>query len=181
MKRITHVQQVVVVAALFLVGAVVAYWFVQQHIAQLEQDLVLARQERSVLTRTQERMQAMEQLVQQTTQERAEMNTYLLSLDDPLPFLKLIENLGVDTHVGLTVDSLTEERVDDRAGSTAEGQKYVHLVLLIAGDWAGIYHLIDLLESLPYIAVVDKAIVEQSKAGEGPGWHGQVHLRVGLE
>jgi hypothetical protein len=105
-----------------------------------------------------ESVRAMKNLVRESEDERNELEGYLLSRDNPAYFLELLEDLGDDSGVRVTVSALTEESAAPKGDDTpmfgGVGDPRIHVQLEAVGGFAELYHFVTLLEHMPYAATV---------------------------
>lgn len=111
-------------------------------------------------------------LVEETTSEREELSNYLLSDDEVITFLALIETLGREQDVELKTNSLT---VVDKNGFFEELQ----LQVSVDGSYDSVLHLLTLFETLPYQSFVSNVSLSRAvDEGFSNAWSGTFRLHV---
>lgn len=181
MSSITKTKKKLVIALLLLMVSVGAYYglFVHLHTLHTRWDeLRISASESAQRTATAQRIEA---LVRDTAGERAELLSHLLVIDDPTPFLTLVETLGSDVGVTLEVESLTEliPKKDKKKVVEVEVVPMVQVVLHVEGRFDRIYHLLSLLEYMPYVTTVTQ--VSLTKSASTGVWEGNIYIKVGAQ
>jgi ribosomal protein S15P/S13E len=179
MNALTKTQKIAASAGVLLCVMLGAYYLLFTSIKTLTQEVVELR---SHVTENMVRQRADEEIarfLKETEDSRSELLTYIPNTNDPTPFLSVIESLGNDAGVELEVSSITEEVLSvgseskDGQSDTAPG---VFVELRVEGGFAHLYHLLALLEHMPYAtSIVHTAL---TKSSETSVWEGQVRLHV---
>jgi hypothetical protein len=188
MSTITTTQKVLSITTLVLIGSIGAYYQLITTIHSLhgKQDTLRA----SVYERAQqtEEMQHTAQLVRETERERAELSQYLLNLNNPTPFLSLVESLGDSSGVRLEVESLTEvaspptasnKKKTSTEATAPQGVPMVQVVITIEGRFDRVYHFLTLLEHMPYATTLTHTSLSQTP--ESDLWSGTAYLEIGTQ
>jgi hypothetical protein len=165
-------------AFLLLCGAGGLYVFMYQYIGQRMSELDDLRVAKTANDARAQSEQDTKTFIQNTTEEQRELNSYLVDVDNPTPFLSLLEELARDVQVLLDVESLSAESPSTNKNSPSDpiGMKHVTAVLKVEGSWEHVHHLLSLIEHMPYLVTVERmTIARENTSGM---WVGQVHLRV---
>jgi hypothetical protein len=142
----------------------------------------LVQEEREELARlaTQEQHNdALATFLTTTAGERKELAGFLLSIDNPSPYLALLEETATDAGVTVEVETLeVHESAEVGGGVAIDGGAYLRVVLNITGTWSQVHHFVSLVEYLPFVTFIDRVTVSaESGAGQG-SWSGQLHVRA---
>jgi hypothetical protein len=175
MKKITTTQKISFGAVLVLILTCVGYGFTLKHIKVLRQELVTIRQELVAEDKIAENKQVFISLLQNTKQSREELSGYFVPLDDPTPFLELVESVARDAGVVMSVEKL-DMVTEDVSGAEKGKEKSVKVVLAVEGSWQEVYHFISLLEVLPYIVTITDSVFKVEMVNSTSFWKGQIHL-----
>lgn len=118
-------------------------------------------------------------MLAKTVEDRAYLTAHLLNSSEPSVFLDQIESLKQTSGASLTVESITEvANTALRTGAPHEqGVSFVRVVLTVSGVWNHVYHLIQLLETVPYAMLVDQITLEQGDDDVNE-WSGHIELLV---
>ncbi|MEI6528097.1 MAG: hypothetical protein WCO10_00275 [bacterium] len=103
---------------------------------------------------TQERNKqgAQKMSVVDTEADRAKLESYFVSADGAVDFIKYLENLSVEVGVKANIQNINFQPLRDTAyANTAE---YISLNLSVEGTWAKVYRYVLLLEKLPFVSEV---------------------------
>ncbi|KKS83252.1 MAG: hypothetical protein UV60_C0046G0001 [Parcubacteria group bacterium GW2011_GWA2_43_11] len=173
MKHITKSQKIAFVALSILLVVCVGYVFLFRHIASLQYKLAEITTELSVIGMLEAHKLETEALLNKTKAGREEIASYFISEEDPTPFLELVETLGKDAGATLEVEAISVDTVNADGGvSVGDNMK---VVLLVEGSWKSLYHLMSLLEHMPYIATISSATFTVNEEHVGT-WKGQIEL-----
>lgn len=153
---------------------VVGYAFFFKHIQTLNGELREAKKELVTLDIREENKIETVSLLANTEEERKELQTYLVSIEDPTPFLENIEQLANDTGVTLEVQSLRPEDVKE---AVLETQKVMVVKLFVEGRWTQLYRLISLLETMPHLTTIEKVTLTLKDDDNAQEWEGVITLR----
>lgn len=144
----------------------------QYLLIQHENDLIL--QEKKVLEAKQQesRLSSMERLIEETASERAELAELILTEEDVVDFLSLIETLGKEQGVIFKTESLKPLE-----GKTQFDE--LELDLSVSGDEKQVRNMLRVLESLPYKSSIERVSFSREGGGEkGNNWLGLFTLQV---
>lgn len=150
-----------ILAAILFIATAGFYFFFysairasQEDVARLEEGMREA-QARERLNRT------LEILVRDTEKERATLAQHFVSADGVVGFIEYLEGLG--RRAGATV----------KVGAIDVGESFLatrldHLTLTISasGSFASVARFVSLLETLPYISVIDEMSLEKRAAAK---------------
>ena len=180
MNKFTYEKTVAGIAGVLFLISVGMYWLLYQYIDGLHAQLNTSRSELSLLVEQEGRHDSLKHMLDISEDDRDEILSYLLSIDNPTPFLSLVEGLAKDAGVIVSVESLTEE---DRVNGgdtkeTQEGSVVLRIALSVEGSWRGVHHLLYLFEHMPYIVILEKVALEEQENEGIVVWSGQVHMRV---
>lgn len=179
MSNITRTKTLLIIALGALVVAVGIYVFMYRAVVRAYTTLVTTELEYTAVTREREQRDEVRAFVTETSEMRSELAGYLLASDDPIDFLNLLEQMGQEANVLLTVVSLSREEPVVAKGTNNDIQApQVRVALLVEGAWENIYHLLALLETMPYSLSIDRVHVTEEKTETGFVWSGQIGISV---
>lgn len=180
MKRITKTQQIGAGSIVLLLLASTGYVFFLKHIYSLQDELVEIKASLAVVDEQEESKQEIVSLLSKTEDQREEILQYFVSIEDPTPFLELIESFAEDTGAGIEVETLSVAEVSDKT-NTSLTEKHVEVVLLVEGTWESLFHLISLLETMPYVATISETAFSIDHTASSSVWRGQIELLCGAK
>ncbi len=184
--KLSHEQFFALIAGVVLCGSAGAYWYVYRYIATAQDELATSRAELADLVEKDRVQESLTSFLKKTEADRVELEGYLLVHDNPTPFLTLVEALGHEAGVMVEVEKLTEEtsavsqekQDDKKEVSTKTPERYLRVVLSVQGSWKSVYHLLHLLEHMPYVVELDTVALEEQEGDGVSPWNGQVHMQV---
>lgn len=109
-------------------------------------------------------------VVNDTKQEREELDSYVLSDEGVIDFLTLIESVAKEQGVELKTSNLTEQD----GGATFER---VGALVTVAGTYESIAQTLAIFESLPYQSGITSIVLTKDADSEN-GWAAQIELAV---
>lgn len=192
MNILTRSQSVGVFALLCAVAAIGLYGFVLRYIRGSMEELERVRMETAALERRTDTRDAIRAAVRKTERARTELTGYLLATKDRTRFLDLVEQeLSAEAGVSVEVEKLTERETsvaglpqvkDAPTVLHPSAQRYVEIVLQVAGSWEGMCTYLAYLEALPYVFWIESASLEaQADGTESGGWTGSVRARIAVQ
>lgn len=174
MKQYSRTTRILVVALLVFLGVLALYGGLHYMIVRHQAELVALHNHVGVVSQTQESIRSMQTLVEETTAQRNELNGYLLAVDDPAPFLELVEAIGTDAQVELTISNVVEELGEKtvQPGKATLGPPSVHVSVSLeaSGTWSELYAFITLLETMPYAVTIAQVALERDTEGGAGRW-----------
>lgn len=116
----------------------------------------------------QQREEALDSLVNETTEARAKLDNYFVGANASADFITLIENIGNDTRVNLQIGNVS---INSNSSDTAEkGQSNLTETLVMelqaSGNWDRVVHFTRVLELLPQETAIRN--VSFSRSGSSP-------------
>lgn len=171
---ITQKTKIFAVSAfLIFLGSIVGISFIGQYVQSKGEELKKQTKEIADFDARDQSYKELEKLVVSTQSDRDELDTYVLTEDETIDFLALIEQTAKKQLVELSTDSLkvTEEKglFDTLVISyTVEGQKERVLSML------------SLLETLPYHAFISNVSLQYTNEEGVEKARGRVELTVSL-
>ncbi len=116
-----------------------------------------------------EGLKLLSRLVDESTEERATLSSYIIPDDEVIDFLSLLRRLGEEQGVELTTESLNV--VTDKT----QFEK-LSVTVLVKGSYGGVVQMLKILETLPY----QSSVVEVSLNMEGVSgqWMGKFRVQV---
>lgn len=175
MKHITKTQKIGAGAIFLLLLTIAGYVLFLRHIYVLQEELAEVKTKLAVVDSQKVHKLETEMLLSKTKDAREEIAKYFVSIEDPTPFLELIESVAKDAGVSLEVKSLSTDAQPQEAIS--DFHKEISVILLVDGSWDRIFHLISLLENMPYVATIADSTFSIDKASSYGGWKGQIELQ----
>lgn len=115
---------------------------------------------------------ALQKLAKETEVDREELSAYILSEDEVIDFLSLIEKVGIDAGVSVTTRAIAVTKDE-----SAPAYETVSIDLELEGASDKIRHVIDLYEHLPYQSRIEKISLDRA-GGEDDMWRSSVLLSV---
>ncbi len=108
-------------------------------------------------------------LIEESTEERAAITSYIIAEDEVIDFLGLLKALGEEQGVLLTTESL--EVISDKT----QFEK-LSVTIRVEGLYDGVTHILKMLETLP----VQSSLVQVSmkRIGDDGAWAGQFRLNI---
>jgi len=181
----THTEYLVVgVWALMLLVLAGVFAYLHSRIAAMELELTVDRSQLAKLQALEETQEERALLLRRTETGRAELEQYLLPVDDPSPVIGLIEEMAMDTGVTVDFHDLQADTVSGPVtGDDAQVAAYpsMRVVLSVAGSWSSVYTFLRALEYVPFAARIDSTTFEYADGDEnGWYWKGQVQMHVGV-
>ena len=172
--KLNRDQTIALIACVLLVASAGAYWFMFVRMSELQVNIADARSELARLTAQKDAHASLVRFLEGSAADTEELNRHLLSIDNPSPFLALIEETARDAGVVVDVETLEVASAGEGGAGQEEARKYLRLVLMVSGSWRAVYHFVALVEHLPYVTRVDRMAVELD---EGV-WNGQITLHT---
>jgi hypothetical protein len=160
--------------ALFLVlvlGAGYGVSFFALHRAMAER--VSLKQDLVGQTLTEDQSKHIAEVIADTETERTDLDNYFIGSDGVVGFISTVENLSDDS--GATVDVTGVDQVNKPNDPEFE---YLHLELTAAGSWQSVYHLSQLVESLPYVLWLDRVSLERMPDESPEPWKAILTIRA---
>ena len=174
MKHFTKSQKVACLAIGIFLLVSVGYVFLFMHIRDLQFRLTEIKTELSIVDALEANKLETVALLDKTKEGREEISSYFVSVEDPTPFLELVEALGADAGVTLEVETLSIDAVE--AATSTEYKDNMKVALLVEGPWESLYHLVWLLEHMPYVATIADATFTLGNESSESGWGGKIEL-----
>lgn len=177
--KLSREQYIAVVAWVSFCACVAGYGYGYHTVVAMRESVQEERKELARLTTQERHNDSLATFLATTDNERKELAGYLLSVDNPSPYLALIETTATDAGVVVEVETLeVRDGLDEKGGAVPDSGPYLRVVLNVSGTWPRVHHFVSLLEYLPYVTFIDRATVSaEDGAGQG-GWGGQLHLRA---
>lgn len=174
---------VCILATLFMCVIGGGYIALYSHILRERGELAEARTELAQMKQQEVAEASLGAYVERSQADIGKLQTYILSIDDPLPFLTLVEeDMARLAGVTVTVESFFEEGGN---GVSAEEEveilreRYVFVAVSAVGAWEDLYHFLAMLERVPYAVRTEKVVlVDEAKEGAGEKWKAQVSMRM---
>jgi hypothetical protein len=181
MKNIPSSQKLFVLGALSLIASCVLYWVIEQVIDRKTADLVEAREVQARALFEENNTANAQNLLDVTSHTRSLLEGRLLSVDEPLEFLALVDDV-IPRIAGAPaeVKSISEEEVQTE-GKSEKGNSFVRVALSAEGDWNNLFHLLILLEHIPYAVSMDRAVLTRSDTEGEYDWEADIFLTGGAK
>ena len=158
----------VVLAVLALLGGAVyggLYW----SIGKKEQNisgLLVTIQEESKKTL---QIKTLTDVVENSTKDRAELETYFIKTEDIVGFIEKVEALGASAGIGTDIKGVNV---------LGEGGSYLQMELETKGSLRGTLQFLTLMELLPGALSFDKVFMTESIKEKEKVWEGSFAVRV---
>jgi hypothetical protein len=184
MKNIPLYHKLLVLGVLSLVAACALYWIIERAIDQKTADLVDARDVQARALFEKNNTANAQNVLDVTTQTRALLKSRLLSIDEPLEFLALVDDVipriaGAPTEVKSISEEVTKTEEKSKKDSTET--THVRVALSAEGDWNNVFHLLLLLEHIPYAVSMDRVVLTRSDTGGDFDWEADIFLTGGVQ
>ncbi len=174
MKRRYRTIQFFAFSILILVVSAGAYVYMYKHMAEVRMELVDLLNEVAHAEALARNKEATVNLLNATEQNRAEIGKYLVSTKDPTEFLGLVESSAKDAGVFLEVESIRVDSTEPK--EEVRGLSNMTVVFTTQGGWKETYHLLTLLEHLPYVTHIESANIKLDSGGNQGIWSGSFRL-----
>ncbi len=122
--------------------------------------------------------------VEETKQQRADVDAYFVDVSALVPFLEQIEDLARIAGVSSKVVAVSEETrpLSDVQGGKGKNATYgvISVTVSFKGAWAQAYRFLSLVEHIPYVSRIERAELSQVEetAQQSAGWSGLVVFTV---
>jgi hypothetical protein len=170
------------VSVLFMCGVGGGYAALYVHIADERSKLAEARTELARMEQQELAEASLNTYIKRAKVDVEKLQTYILSIEDPLPFLNLIEeDMAKGAGVAVTVDSFVEESgggTGAEEGAEIPRERYVRVTLSAVGAWEDLYHFLVMLERIPYVVRTEKVVFENKVKENVREWNVQVDMRM---
>lgn len=160
------------VILLVLVAAIIAYvgmvYLIETHQANLSE----RREAQAQAEARRSALSALVRTVENSKQEREELNARIVTEAQVIDLLSLIETIGKEQGIILTTQSLS-------SGPLSGSFELLTIRLSAEGDYDGIMRVIRMLEALPYQSTIQSVTLNIIESEEGDvGWKGTLNLSV---
>lgn len=105
-----------------------------------------------------ERLRSIKNLMDDTKKEREQIANLFVQPANPVDFIEMVESLGKIANVRLEVQSVGIDALKNKIDSSTESFR---LSLKTEGLWANTFHLLSLLESMPFKVSFDNVNLEK--------------------
>lgn len=168
----THTKRIGIVTLVFFLASVTALFVLIVVIEQTSVRIHEKEIEQSRNDRFASELSALQRLVRETEEERAEVASYILPSEDVIDFIELIEALGVEQGTELNIQSLSASPLG------GEFEK-LDLVISVSGSYESVTYILKLLETLPYQSSISQMQLRAAGGNQGTSnWTGSFTLRV---
>lgn len=152
MKKKLSKNTIFLLAAIVLnLAAIGAYYFGYSEIKRINQSVAEVLADIDVQTAKKADDRALKNILDSTRDDRAKIDTYLLTEDDIVGFIETIENLGATSHTAVTTSSVNV----DNAGS-AKGTGYLTMHITTLGTYENTMHFISLVENISHQVAISQ-------------------------
>ena len=162
----------VIASSLALLGSVAATVGIWYMIERSDVRLAAVENATAQLVEEGRLFTALETQAEQTAEERAELEQYILTQSEFVEFLSLLENSGARFGVEVVTKSIETD-----GATTKDGFEIVAVTSELTGSFAALRELIELYEQLPYQLHIGKASFDRM-GDEGNEWRSSVVLKV---
>lgn len=167
-KTTKNIVLIALLALLVTGGAVgVGYWQVSQIGGELETAIARVNQNEELLQQKAE----IESLSRATADERAQLETFILTEEEAVNFLNDIETIAARQGIEFGTDMITEPTPTDTPLFST-----VQATFQFSGPEIAVLRLIDLFETLPHLARLTQLEMRQ----EGEVWRGRLSIKMTL-
>ena len=125
------------------------------------------------LREREEKESAIESIVSNTEKERNELDKYIFSKNNLVPFIEYIEKLANESDVGITLKSV--DLALPMATSTSGTFK---IEAEVTGAWNEVFRFTALLGSIPYKVEFTDFIVETTGESARSSWRGTYRMNI---
>jgi hypothetical protein len=124
-------------------------------------------------------LKSMKNISRETQSERIELDSYFVSSDGIVSFIKEVEGLATLSGLEVEIDSVgtTEYFAGEDLSEILE---ILGLNLRVKGEWSSSFYFLNLLERMPYQVSFDQFSLEaeNSTEDEASNWKGRIGLKV---
>lgn len=177
MGRLTKTQRILLAAVGACCVVAGAYVLLYRAIMHAHANLAQARADYDRIILEKEHRASVRSLIEETTDVRNELNDYLMPADDPIAFLADVEAAGARAGAALVVESINGE-MPGATKDTGPVRPIVRVVLFAEGAWDALYHLVALLETMPYAITLENITLSETALDAGYGWKSQIQMTV---
>lgn len=143
------------ILALWL-GCVVVYVLMFIYTNRLSAEVATLESDLQTQLSRGERLTSMQQLVNETTDARQDLESYFAAADGEADFITRIEEMADTAGVTLEIANVNVETVDTTY------LEDLLLTLQVRGEWSEVFHYVRLLEMMPLHVGFDRLSLEQS-------------------
>lgn len=161
---------IVIAGSLYLILSIAVYVVFFQMVTKQKMKFTEQTIERVQAEYYHKSLSALMETLEKTKGDRENLISRVLKEEDVINFLALVESLGKEQGVSLSTNSLTVEPID---------AVFETLIVNVSveGQYAGVLHVLKILEHLPYQVSVTKFQITRSSA-EGSVWKSTYDVRV---
>lgn len=109
-----------------------------------------------------EKIQNLERALKDTREDREKLSKYFVTKTSAVTFIEQIEKIGKNAGVDLLVTTVSDDAKDGGA---------IQISFSATGGFTHMYHLVALVESMPYKVIVKKADIQKISDQQG-NWRG---------
>jgi len=117
-------------------------------------------------------LRSMKSLARSLESDHATFSTFFVQSDQVVLLLDVIERFQKATGATVSISSVREENLAKNEGDPPE--PVFTLTIDASGSWSAVYHVLSLLETLPYVSFLQRAVIDQRRtdATHVKEWHG---------
>ncbi len=136
-----------------------------------ENNLILKQTEIAKVQMHEKELLSLARLVDGSKSEREQLYSYLLQEEDVIDFLSLIGLLAEEQNISLDISELS---VTDLSSVFEE----LSMAININGEYVSVFHMLTILETLPYQSSIRSVNITGPKGPNSGGWTGEIVLVV---
>jgi hypothetical protein len=161
MLPLSKTKQRVFLSLFLVLLALGAYGFVFLLLSQKANRVSVLAVETNSVTERQKAVDNARILLGETEVERSILSSSFVEESSPVGFISEVEGLGSISGTLLEINSVDTETINNI--------EHLKVSLSSIGSWENVYHLLALIEALPYHAVISSFSVERHSEEEGSG------------
>ena len=168
--------QFFIFASIMVATVLAVYVFLFLDIRDKNREVFLILNEADIEAREDLRLRSIQDVVNDTEEQRGQLNVYFVDDDKIVEFIETIEELGSFTGAEVEV---TAVNIEEKVGESGENDEFLQLTFSAKGDWDEVFYLFSLVELLPYKIEVRRASFESSSSkGKLGVWSGTFNISV---
>jgi hypothetical protein len=179
MNPLKTTQRIVIYLLLLNIVLIGANWFISSKVNNNNIEISNLADELNQQLIKEKQLDSFKKIAEDTTAERGKLDSYFISPNGIVSFIKEIENLAFVAGVSIGINSVEVEEylIKKRSSNTLE---LLDLELNFTGSWNNSFYFISLLEEMPYKIFIYKLDVDAQKDDQEntTGWKGLIGMKV---
>ena len=174
--NISRTKQLFILATILLLAALAAYGALFVFIQNANQDISALESSIGVRGKQEMNLRSIQTIAEDTLEERTQLDSYFVSPDAVVDFIETIEQLAIPT--GTSIETTAVEEHSEL--ESAEAHSFLRMQFTVRGSWQEIFHLLALIETLPFYIEVEKANLERELVDGVERWRGAIAIETAV-